>query len=260
MKVISFNANGIRAAARKGFYAWLNAQNADFVCIQETKAALDSLSHDDQFFPTGYDCHYVAAEKKGYSGVALYARQAPLSVVRCVDYPVADSEGRYVQLDYPGWSIASIYFPSGTSGEHRQVVKDDFLAWVNQRVHQLRADGRELILCGDFNIAHHPIDLKNWRANQKHSGFLPHERAWLDQLFGPMGFVDAFRVLNQEPEQYTWWSNRGQARANNVGWRIDYQAVTPGIASSITEVDIYVGAWFSDHAPLVIVYDGAWCV
>ena|SRR3990167_5276741 len=260
MKVISFNANGIRSAARKGFYTWLLAEQADFVCIQETKAQTEQLSHDAQYFPEGYYCEYVSAVKKGYSGVALYARQKPVSVVKNVGFEISDTEGRYLQFDYPGLSVASIYFPSGTSGVSRQTVKYDFLARISAHFQQLKAQGRELILCGDYNIAHQKIDLKNWRGNLKNSGFLPEERAWMDELFGPQGFVDGFRLQNQEPEEYTWWSNRGQARANNVGWRIDYQVITPGIATAIEDVTVYRDQLFSDHAPVLIKYEGDWCV
>jgi exodeoxyribonuclease-3 len=260
MKVISFNANGIRSAARKGFYTWLDTQHADFVCIQETKAQFEQLSQDPMYCPRDYYCEYVDAEKKGYSGVAIYARQKPLSVVKQLGFESCDTEGRYLQFDYPGFSVASIYFPSGSSGATRQAVKFDFLTQMSAHVQQLKATGRAFILCGDYNIAHQAIDLKNWRGNLKNSGFLPEERAWLDDLFGPLGFVDAFRLRNQLPEQYTWWSNRGQARANNVGWRIDYQVITPDIAASVAEVDIYRGAFFSDHAPVSIDYQGDWCV
>lgn len=255
MKVISFNANGVRAAAKHGFYDWLHAQQADFVCIQETKAQVDQLTPSLEFFPSGYHCDYMSAVKKGYSGVAIYAREKPLQVVKGLGFDNCDQEGRYIQFDYPNLSVVSIYFPSGTSSEERQAVKYDFLERMAAHLMQLKATGRELILCGDYNIAHQKIDLKNWRGNQKNSGFLPAERAWLDQLFGPMGFVDAFRVVNQEAEQYTWWSHRGQAWAKNVGWRIDYQVITEGLLNSVKAADIYKGHRFSDHAPLSVEYN-----
>lgn len=259
MKVISFNANGIRSAARKGFYDWLKAQNADFVCVQETKAQIDQLKSDPIYFPQDFHCDYFDALKKGYSGVAIYARQKPLNVVKGLGFGYCDEEGRYIQFDYPKLSVISLYLPSGTSGEGRQAVKYDFLARFAEHLIQLKAAGRELIICGDYNIAHKKIDIKNWRGNQKNSGFLPEERAWLDEVFGPMGFIDAFRVHNQEEDQYTWWSNRGQAREKNVGWRIDYQIITPGLATSIVGVDIHRDNRFSDHAPLLIEYEGDWC-
>ncbi len=259
MKVISFNANGIRSAARKGFYDWLQLQNADFVCIQETKAQMAQLISEPVFFPKEFHCEYYDAVKKGYSGVAIYARKKPLQVIKGLGFDYCDTEGRYIQFDYPGLSVLSIYFPSGTSGDERQVVKYDFLARIADHLQALKADGRELIICGDYNIAHKKIDIKNWRGNQKNSGFLPEERAWMDQLFDELGFVDAFRVRNQAEEEYTWWSNRGQARANNVGWRIDYQVITPGLAERVQDVAIYRDTPFSDHAPLLIDYQGEFC-
>lgn len=256
MRVISFNANGIRSAARKGFYDWLHQQSADFVCIQETKAHFTTFCDDPLYFPEHWICDGVDAIKKGYSGVALYSRHKPLSIVKCLDFESCDSEGRYIQFDYPNLSVASIYFPSGTSGEIRQTVKMDFLERMAAHLVKLKKSGRSLILCGDYNIAHKKIDIKNWRGNQKNSGFLPEERAWMDELYGALGFVDAFRVLNQAEEEYTWWSQRGQARAKNVGWRIDYQVITPDLKSKVSKVSIYRDTIFSDHAPLIIDYEG----
>lgn len=256
MKVISFNANGIRSAARKGFYEWLQVQQADFVCIQETKAQIEQLASESIYFPANYFCDYFDAVKKGYSGVAIYARQEPQRVLKGLGFSYCDEEGRYIQFDYPHLSVISLYMPSGTSGEGRQAVKYDFLDRFAKHLHELKNAGRELIICGDYNIAHKNIDIKNWRGNQKNSGFLPEERAWLDELFGSMGFIDAFRVQNQEAEQYTWWSNRGRAWEKNVGWRIDYQVITPGLARCIKEVNIYRDIRFSDHAPLLIEYEG----
>ncbi|MCH9690079.1 MAG: exodeoxyribonuclease III [Gammaproteobacteria bacterium] len=254
MRVISLNANGIRSAARKGFFEWLEQQSADFICIQETKAQREQLEADPTFFPQGYYCEYVDAVKKGYSGVAIYAREKPVSVVKSLGFELSDVEGRYLQFDYPGLSVASIYLPSGTTGDIRQNVKYDFLEQFQMYLNTLRASGRACIVCGDYNIAHHNIDIKNWRPNQKHSGFLPEERAWLDDLFGAKGFVDAFREVNQLPSQYTWWSNRGQARANNVGWRIDYQVITSELAPFVLDATISPEPFFSDHAPLIIDY------
>jgi exodeoxyribonuclease III len=254
MKIISFNANGIRSAANKGFYTWLIQQNADFVCIQETKAQTIQLLPETLYYPTGYYCDYYDAEKKGYSGVAIYARHKPLRVVKGLGFDTCDNEGRYIQFDYPNYSVISLYLPSGTSGEARQLLKFDFLKRFAEHLANIASEGRELIICGDYNIAHKEIDLKNWRGNQKNSGFLPEERAWLDQLFGPMQFIDAFRLKNQNAEEYTWWSNRGQARAKNVGWRIDYQVITPGLINHVQDVTIYRETRFSDHAPLIITY------
>ena len=256
MKVVCFNANGIRSAASKGFFNWLAEQNADFVCIQEIKAQIDQLRSEPCYFPEEYFCDYVDAQKKGYSGVAIFARKKPLNIITKLGFSTCDNEGRYVQFDYPNLSIISLYMPSGTSGEERQILKFDFLEKFTEQLQALKNSGREVIICGDYNIAHKAIDLKNWRANQKNSGFLPEERAWMDKLFGEFGFVDAFRVINQEPDQYTWWSHRGRAREKNVGWRIDYQVVTPGLAKKVTRAAIETDHYFSDHAPLMIEYDG----
>lgn len=260
MKVITFNANGIRASARNGFYEWLEEQKPDFVCIQETKAQVDQLIPEEVFYPRDYYCDYYDAQKKGYSGVAIYARQKPEKIVKGFGYDYCDNEGRYIQFDYPKLSVISLYLPSGTSGDGRQVVKYEFLDYFAKHLMKLKNEGRELIICGDYNIAHKQIDLKNWRSNQKNSGFLPEERAWMDELFGTMGFVDAFRVHNQEEEQYTWWSYRSRAWEKNVGWRIDYQVVTPGLTEHVVNTRIFREARLSDHAPLMIEYKGDWCV
>ncbi|MBS0358036.1 MAG: exodeoxyribonuclease III [Proteobacteria bacterium] len=254
MRIITANVNGIRAAAKKGFFEWMLEQNADAVCIQETKAQQEQLS-DPIFHPPGYHRYFLDAEKKGYSGVALYLREFPENIITTIGWELADKEARYIQADYPNLSIVSLYLPSGTSSPERQSVKFDFLDRFMPHLIQLKNSGREFILCGDWNIAHTKNDLKNWRGNQKNSGFLPEERAWMDHLFGPAGFVDAFRVLNQESDQYTWWSHRGQAWAKNVGWRIDYQVITPGLKHKIKKVAIYKDQRFSDHAPLIIDYD-----
>lgn len=254
MRIISLNANGIRAAARKGFFDWLKQQDADVVCIQETKAQIDQLE-DRVFHPEGYYCYYHDAIKKGYSGVAIYSRVKPNRVITGMGIDEFDAEGRYIEAQFKGLSVVSLYLPSGSSSDERQQAKFRFLDAFMPQLKSMRRKRREYILCGDWNIAHKKIDIKNWRGNQKNSGFLPEERAWMDELFGPAGFVDAFRVVNQEEEQYTWWSNRGQAWAKNVGWRIDYQVVTPGLADKVLQSDIYKDERFSDHAPLIIDYE-----
>ena len=260
MKVISFNANGIRASARNGFYEWLSGQDADFVCIQETKAQVDQLLPEELYYPRDYFCDYFDAQKKGYSGVAIYARKKPNRIIKGMGFDYCDNEGRYIQFDYPKLSVISLYLPSGTSGDGRQEVKYEFLDKFATHLINLKNEGRELIICGDYNIAHKKIDLKNWRGNQKNSGFLPEERAWMDELFGTMGFIDAFRVHNQEEEQYTWWSYRSRAWEKNVGWRIDYQVITPGLTEHVIDSRIFREARLSDHAPLMIEYKGDWCV
>ncbi len=254
MKVISVNVNGIRSAHRKGFFDWMQREQADVICIQETKAQVDQL-HDEILKPEGYLSFFNDAVKKGYSGTAVYCRKQPDKVVDKLGWKDADSEGRYLQIDYGKLSIVSLYLPSGSSSEERQQIKFDFLDRFMPILQKMRRQRRDYILCGDWNIAHKEIDLKNWRSNRKNSGFLPEERAWLDELFDNVGLVDSFRVLNQEPDQYTWWSNRGQAWAKNVGWRIDYQVVTPRLKDKIKSVSIYKDERFSDHAPLITEYD-----
>lgn len=251
MRILTLNLNGIRSAAKKGFFDWVKTQSVDILCLQEIRAQSVQLA---PFQLTGYDAYFCEAEKKGYSGVAIYSRHKPQQVIKQLGWAVADQEGRYIQLDFPNLSVASLYFPSGTSGDTRQQLKFQFLEQYGARLKKQRQQTREFILCGDWNIAHRPIDLKNWRANQKHSGFLPEERAWLDYVFDELGYVDAFRQVNSSPDQYTWWSNRGRAWDNNVGWRIDYQIVTPDIASKIKDASIYKTQRFSDHAPLLIEY------
>ena len=254
MRIITLNANGIRSASRKGFFSWMEKQNADIVCIQETKAQEHQLE-DALFRPTSYFSYYVDAQKPGYSGVALYARREPDQVIRGMGWPDMDAEGRYVEAVFGNLSVVSIYIPSGSSSTERQAIKFSFLERFLPFLKACRASGRNYIFCGDWNIAHRPIDLKNWRSNQKNSGFLPEERAWLDQVFDQEGWIDAFRALNPDAEEYTWWSNRGQAWAKNVGWRIDYQVVSPGLVPTLRGSSIYKEERFSDHAPLTIDYE-----
>lgn len=248
------NLNGIRSAQRKGFFEWLEQQSPDVLCIQETKAQRDQLE-GGPYFPAGYHAEFVDAERKGYSGVALYSRRQPDEFIRGIGIPEIDQEGRWLEARFGALSVISFYMPSGSSGEHRQAIKDAFLGPLMERLQTMAADGREYVICGDWNIAHTQRDLKNWRSNQKNSGFLPHERAWLDQLFNDVGYVDAFRAVNDEPDQYTWWSFRGQAWANNTGWRIDYHVTTPGIGKLVKAASVHRADRFSDHAPLTIEYD-----
>jgi exodeoxyribonuclease-3 len=256
-RLVSLNLNGIRSAATKGFEAWAEGVAADCMGVQEIKAQADTVvGRFDRV--AGMTGHFHYAEKKGYSGVGLYSRKAPSEVVIGIGDREFDDEGRYVEarFDTPQrkLSIISCYFPSGSSGEQRQLAKYRFLALMAPRLTALAAE-RELILVGDVNIAHKEIDLKNWRGNQKNSGFLPEERAWMTHLLERIGLVDVFRTLNPHPEQYTWWSNRGQAWAKNVGWRLDYHLATPAIAKHAKAEHIYLEQRFSDHAPLVIDYD-----
>lgn len=254
MRIITLNANGIRSAARKGFFEWLAGQDADFVCLQEIKAQNHQLE-ESLYHPAGYHCHYLPAEKKGYSGVALFSRIQPDSVMEGIGWPDFDAEGRYIETRLGNLSVVSLYLPSGSSGPERQALKFDVMQRFLPYLQSCDQSGRDYVFCGDWNIAHKPIDLKNWRANQKNSGFLPEERAWLDQVLGDCGWVDAFRVINHQPDEYTWWSNRGQAWAKNVGWRIDYHIVSPSLQTTIRQAAIYKAERFSDHAPLIIDYD-----
>jgi exodeoxyribonuclease-3 len=253
LHVCTVNVNGIRAAHKKGLFSWLNKRQPDVVCLQEIRAKEHQL-HPDMFMPGNYHAYFYSAERPGYSGVALYSRSKPQRIIRGLGWDDFDAEARYLQADFRNLSIVSLYLPSGTSGPDRQAAKYDFMDRFEPFLMDMRRRRREVILCGDWNIAHRPIDLKNWRSNQKNSGFLPAERAWLDKVLNEFGFVDAFRAVNQQAEQYTWWSNRGQAWAKNVGWRIDYQVVTPGLRDRILDTEIYKDERFSDHAPLIISY------
>jgi len=270
MKIISLNLNGIRAAGRKGLYDWLPKVDADIICLQELKA------HEDQieglpYHPEGYHTYFHAAEKKGYSGVGIYSKRKPdkVQVGLGKGFEDFDSEGRYLQADFGDLSVVSLYMPSGSSKDERQEFKIDVMERFEKKLKSMVRSKRQWIICGDWNIAHKKRDIKNWRGNQKNSGFLPEERQWLDWLFGEAeaetdvpprgdaGFADAFRVINQEDEQYTWWSNRGQAWANNTGWRIDYHVITKNLVDKVKPGSdvIYKDERFSDHAPLILEYD-----
>jgi exodeoxyribonuclease-3 len=255
IRIITANVNGIRAAARKGFFDWLEKQNADVVCVQETKAQIHQLEEDPVFFPQGYHCTYVDAEKKGYSGVAVYSKHKPSKVITKYGDDEFDSEGRYLEVQFDKLAVVSLYAPSGSSSEERQAAKFRFMDSFLQHLKNLKRRRKDYIICGDWNIAHKEIDLKNWRGNKKNSGFLPEERAWLDTLFDEVGYIDAFREINQQEDQYTWWSNRGQAWAKNVGWRIDYHIASPKLKGKAKKESIYKEERYSDHAPLIIDYD-----
>jgi exodeoxyribonuclease-3 len=256
-RLVTLNLNGIRSAANKGLLPFAEKLAADCMGVQEIKAQLGDLEGRFERL-AGMRGHFHCADKKGYSGVGLYCRKEPSDVVRGIGDPEFDAEGRYVEarFDTPHrkLSLISCYFPSGSSGEHRQQAKFRFLALMAPRLVQMRRE-REFILVGDINIAHKEIDLRNWRGNQKNSGFLPQERAWMSHALDEIGLVDVFRRLNPHPEQYTWWSNRGQAWAKNVGWRLDYHLATPALAEKARREHIYLEERFSDHAPLVIDYD-----
>ena len=256
-RLVTLNLNGIRSAANKGFEAWAEGVGADCMGVQEVKAQAADVAGRFETV-AGLKGHFHFADKKGYSGVGIYTRRKPSAVITGIGNAEFDAEGRWVEARFDTarrkLSIISCYFPSGSSSAERQLAKFRFLALMAPHLIALKAE-REFILVGDINIAHKEIDLKNWRGNRKNSGFLPEERDWMTQLFEQIGLVDVFRTLNPHPEQYTWWSNRGQAWAKNVGWRIDYQLATPALAQKARSEHIYLERRFSDHAPLVIDYD-----
>lgn len=256
LKIITANVNGIRSAVAKGFLAWMLRQEADVICVQEIKAQAADLTHD-MSQPMGYQGYFHYAEKRGYSGVGIYTRQAPDRVVMGLGQAAIDAEGRYLELIFGNLSVISVYLPSGSSGPERQAAKFLFMDHFFPKLEDLAKSGRDVVLCGDWNIAHREIDLKNWRANRKNSGFLPEERAWLGRVFDELAWKDVYRTLHptSTDEGYTWWSNRGQAYAKNVGWRIDYQIATPALAARAKTVTVYKAERFSDHAPVIVDYD-----
>lgn len=266
MKIISLNLNGIRSATNKGLYAWLKKQDADFICMQEIKAQVSDMTAE-MLNPEGYYGYFHYAEKKGYSGVGIYSKKQPDAVIEGLgnsylghvasDMTDIDSEGRYIEARFGNLSVVSLYLPSGSSGEERQAFKFSVMERFMPQLQALKASGRDVVICGDWNIAHKEADLKNWKGNKKNSGFLPEERAWLTTLFDGMGWVDVYRRLYPDTTDacYTWWSNRGQAWAKNVGWRIDYQVATPEFAAKAVATSVYKDERFSDHAPLIIEYE-----
>ncbi|MCG9095118.1 exodeoxyribonuclease III [Laribacter hongkongensis] len=255
-RIVSSNLNGIRSATQKGFFDWLATTGADVVCVQELKAQLADLKPEHRT-PAGFPfAAFHCAEKKGYSGVGLYARREPDRVVEGLGIDWIDSEGRYLRADFGTLSVISLYLPSGSSSEERQAVKFRFMDAFLPHLDALRTEGRDIVLCGDWNIAHNEIDLKNWKGNLKNSGFLPEERAWIGARLAE-GWADVWRQLYPEAPGYTWWSQRGQAYAKDVGWRIDYQIATAGLAARAQSAFVYKDTRFSDHAPLVVDYADA---
>jgi exodeoxyribonuclease-3 len=252
MRILTLNLNGIRSATAKGVVSWLAASDADVVCLQEVRAYPDQAP--PEWGKLGYHAEWYPAERPGYSGVALLSKNKPKRVKRGID-SAFDGEGRVLQADFGGLSVVSTYIPSGTSSPERLAIKLKFMDEFLLHCRRLRKSKRELVFCGDFNIAHQKIDLKNWRSNQKNSGFLPEERAWLDAFLG-VGFHDTFRhLVGPEAAHYSWWSNRGRARENNVGWRLDYHFTTPELHQTAHSPMIYCDQIFSDHAPVIIDYD-----
>ena len=262
-RVMSYNVNGLRASASKGLYQWLADQAVDVVCLQEIKAQLSQLS-DPVFHPPQYRGFFRAATKKGYSGVAIYSRQRPDSIHTSLGWPAFDEEGRYLELRFGELSIVSLYLPSGSSGETRQAFKFEVMSWLEPLLREWLRSRRQYIVCGDWNIVRTSRDIRNWRTNQKNSGCLPAERDWMNRLCADAqdeicleqakGWQDTYRILHPEGEDYTWWSQRGAARANNVGWRIDYQLTSPSMRSAFQHCSIAKDVHFSDHAPYVVDY------
>lgn len=256
LRIISANLNGIRSAAKKGFMEWMTHQQADFICVQELKAQRSDLE-PEILSPKGLYSYFHYAEKKGYSGSGIFTPHAIDHVQIGFGNKEFDAEGRYLEVQVGKLSVISVYMPSGSSSPERQEAKFRFLEAFLPHLIKLRKSNRQILLCGDVNIAHHEMDLKNWKGNLKNSGFLPEERAWLTKLFTEVQYVDVYRKLEPSTTDtcYTWWSQRGQAYAKNVGWRIDYQIATPEFAQSAKKVSIYKKQRFSDHAPLIIDYD-----
>lgn len=263
-RLVSLNLNGIRSAASKGFVDWAAKARIDCMGVQELKAHAEDVAGRFDTIDGQLAGRFHHAEKKGYSGVGLYTKREPSDLIVGFDRGEFDGEGRYIEARYDSpsrkLSVISCYFPSGSSGEDRQAAKYRFLELIYPHLKALKGK-REFILVGDVNIAHQEIDLRNWKSNQKNSGFLPEERAWMSKVLGhgkgELGLVDVHRTLRPDDtgDAYTWWSNRGNAYANNVGWRLDYQIATPAIAALAKDVSVYKTQRFSDHAPLVIDYD-----
>lgn len=265
MRIISFNANGLRSAATKGFFDWFRAQDADVLCVQETKAQEHQLAAPELQVDGYRNWFKDATTKKGYSGVGIYSRREPDAVLTSLDWAPFDDEGRYIEARYGNLSVVSFYIPSGSSGELRQGFKFEVMAWLRPILDQWLASGRDYVLCGDWNIVRARNDIKNWTSNQKNSGCLPEERAWMNGLItdacgdgSPQpaeGWADTYRMLQPEGTDYTWWSQRGGARAKDVGWRIDYQLCAPGLRDKVRACAVHKEPKFSDHAPYVVDYD-----
>lgn len=253
MRLISWNINGIRAAHKKGFLDYLARESPDVMCLQETKASPEQL--DEALLAVdGYEAHFVSAEKKGYSGVAIYTKQKPVQVISGCGATRFDAEGRVLSADFGDFILYNIYFPNGGRGPERVRYKLDFYDHLLDQWQELRSEGREIVICGDVNTAHKEIDVARPKEWSKQSGFLPEERSWIDKITD-MGYVDVFRVNNQKPEQYTYWDNFRQARERNVGWRIDYFFVTEGLLPRVKHTAIYPAIMGSDHCPVELILE-----
>ena len=254
MKVLTLNVCGIRASQKKGLFKWLIKVKPDLICLQEVRALEEQISSDD-FNISGYKRYMSVAEKKGYSGVCIYTKETPKNINESFGSKLFTNEGRFIELELNKLNIISIYFPSGSSGETRQELKYQFMSKFESYLKKMKKRNKPVLICGDWNIAHKEIDIKNWKGNKKNSGFLPKERAWIDKIINYYGCIDTFRFINDKPDNYTWWSNRGRAWDNNVGWRIDYQMLSSPKNIAILSADIYKKERFSDHSPLIIDYD-----
>ncbi|MEO0897409.1 MAG: exodeoxyribonuclease III [Bacteroidota bacterium] len=253
-KIISYNVNGIRAAQKKGFYDWLKEEDPDIICLQESKAQPEQLT-EEMLNPPGYHGYWHSAEKKGYSGVVIFSKEEPKHVEVGMGVQKFDMEGRVLRADYENFSVISLYLPSGSSGDHRQAMKDDFLIDFKPYIQNLIKEIPNLIISGDYNICHTEIDIHDPVRNKKSSGFLPHEREWMTSFIEEVGMVDSFRKFHSEGDHYTWWSYRTRARSSNKGWRIDYQMLSPSIADKCTGASILSDVEHSDHCPISISMD-----
>ncbi len=251
--IISYNVNGIRAAQRKGFLDWLQQESPDILCVQETKAQPDQLDEHLRN-PEGYHSYWFSAEKKGYSGVAVYSKAEPSKVEYGFGYEAHDKEGRVMRLDYADYSVMALYLPSGSAGDHRQAAKEEFLRDFMPYIRGLKANVPNLILTGDFNICHTELDIHDPVGNKNSSGFLPHEREWFTN-FLELGFVDAFRQYEQAGDHYTWWSYRARARERNKGWRIDYHLVADALRQRLRGYEILSEVYHSDHCPIKLLIE-----
>tara|TARA_B100001778_G_C18540371_1_gene607968 strand:- start:468 stop:1235 length:768 start_codon:yes stop_codon:yes gene_type:complete len=254
MIVLTLNVCGIRASQKKGLFKWLSKVKADVICLQEVRASDEQIQSKDFMLPN-YKRYLSDAVKKGYSGVCIYTKVEPIKVNRTFGSKLFADEGRFIEVELPKVRIISVYFPSGSSGEVRQNLKYKFMEKFELYMKKLKKNSKPTIIAGDWNIVHKEIDIKNWKSNQKNSGCLPKERAWLDKIFDTHAFVDAFRSINNKPDNYTWWSNRGKSWENNVGWRIDYQIISPNSKLKVKNAKIYKKERFSDHSPLIISYE-----
>jgi len=253
MRIMSCNVNGLRSALSKGFLEWMRRQKPDVLCMQEVRAEPEQLPRKAAA-PRGFEARYFTADKKGYSGVGIWSARPPDAWAEGIGLPEWDAEGRMIRADYGRLSVISLYMPSGSSGDTRQSAKYVFMDQLFDWLRDFRRSGRSFVITGDWNIAHREIDLKNYKSNQKNSGFLPEERAWLSRLLAELEIIDVFRRLEPERRVYTWWSNRGRAFEKDVGWRLDYQLATPDVAETATDWSVYRRRRFSDHAPLTIDY------